>query len=146
MKWKIQKVSVDYRLGRKWSKEDLTTAIVWFVLKTNLGKCSITVKKTKHVDHYAYMIPHREKAFTVYLNREDFTIGSLFHELVHIHQIVSGRFQLGVDMSVWDGELYNNYLPYRKLPWEADAFKRELDLVRLWNQEKIRDLRGCWKE
>lgn len=72
------------------------------------------------------------KILEPYLNNKKFIerlFQSLAHELTHARQYQKGllsfptRNEDGVKGSYWDGVFYPEDYPYRKLPWEIEAFK-----------------------
>jgi hypothetical protein len=74
--------------------------------------------------------------YIVYLNpelNEEQFLRTLFHELCHIHQYISGRLVHDGMNSIWDGVLYT--CEYSKLPWEIDAYKWEDKLFGEFNDE-----------
>lgn len=60
--------------------------------------------------------------------KEGSIITYLSHELVHVHQVHTGKlWVMGNDIARWDGKIVNvNDWPYLGRPWEVDAFKRQV--------------------
>jgi len=59
----------------------------------------------------------------------DVIITTIFHELVHVQQVLTGAFD---DVAkTWHGETYAN-VDYDNLPWEIDAFDKEAALYASW--------------
>lgn len=54
-------------------------------------------------------------------------VRTLFHELVHLEQYVDGRLENGSPL-VWRG--VPTYGDYENLPWEAEAYKVEVDMMK----------------
>jgi hypothetical protein len=70
--------------------------------------------------------------YTIYisdLNREE-SLTILSHELIHLQQYSSGRLiRMEDNFMMFDGDAYNvNDVPYKKRPWEIEAFNNETDL------------------
>ncbi len=59
-------------------------------------------------------------------------IATLFHEMVHIKQMIDGRLIVGEGNtpSVWDGQSYQT--TYKELPWEQEAFTLEQDMMKIY--------------
>lgn len=69
----------------------------------------------------------------------DDIIVTLFHELVHINQMINGRLILGEgkQKSSWDGREHID--EYHELPWEKEAFELEQYMMKTY-KEKYHDL------
>jgi hypothetical protein len=79
----------------------------------------------------AFIIGERNQ-YIIYvddLNREE-SLTILSHELIHLQQYSSGRLiRMEDHFMMFDGNVYNvNEIPYKKRPWEIEAFKNETDL------------------
>lgn len=57
---------------------------------------------------------------------------TIFHELVHAEQFLSGIYNL--DNSTWKGTDYSG-VDYKKRPWEVDAWNREKKLYKDFKRE-----------
>jgi hypothetical protein len=75
-----------------------------------------------------------QRSFRIVVQRDhtlDQQIGHLAHEVVHIQQSVSGRYQLrkvcGVTHVRWEGKNLGPLrdIPYATQPWEKEAFARQ---------------------
>lgn len=63
--------------------------------------------------------------YEVLINRNldlDEMIVTLFHEMVHVYQMYSGRYN--VDEQTWDGVDYSK-ASYLERPWEIEAYELE---------------------
>lgn len=71
----------------------------------------------------------------------DDIITTLFHELVHVNQMITGRLTLGEgrQISTWDGREHSE--EYHELPWEKEAFELEQYMMKTY-KEKYDGLRG----
>lgn len=58
---------------------------------------------------------------------------TIFHELVHIKQILDGKLVVGEGLSpsTWCGIIYT--CPYDQLPWEVEAYKLEKLMMENYN-------------
>ena len=66
---------------------------------------------------------------------ENEIIGTIFHELVHVKQIIDGM--LGEDGRTWAGIQYDTKkIPYDKLPWEKHAHMLQDFMVEEFFSEK----------
>jgi hypothetical protein len=79
----------------------------------------------------AFIIGERNQ-YIIYvddLNREE-SLTILSHELIHLQQYSSGRLiRMEDHFIMFDGDAYNvNEIPYKKRPWEIEAFNKETDL------------------
>ena len=65
-----------------------------------------------------------------------FTIGIIIHEMVHVAQYAKGRMVdlvRGLTTRRWCGKLIDeDKVPYRKLPWEEEAYRLEKELAKKW--------------
>ena len=50
---------------------------------------------------------------------------SMAHELVHIKQLVTGKFRAEAEYNVWCGKHYALDCPYMSRPWEIQAFQQQ---------------------
>jgi hypothetical protein len=50
---------------------------------------------------------------------------TICHELIHVNQVVAGRFKILDDGWVWEGCAYPLDTPYHDRPWEVEAEKEE---------------------
>jgi len=68
------------------------------------------------------------------LRKKDLIV-TLFHEMVHIKQIIDGRLSIGEGRvpSKWDGEVYNG--SYEELPWEEEAFRMEQHIMNTFEEK-----------
>lgn len=67
-----------------------------------------------------------DEEYIVYLNpdlSDEQLVRTLIHEMVHIHQYISGRLVHDGPDTYWDGIQYDG--EYHKLPWEIDAYAWE---------------------
>lgn len=54
------------------------------------------------------------------------SIRTLFHEMVHVKQYVSGKLEAGA-VQKWEGIVYED--DYENLPWELEAFELEEQMM-----------------
>jgi hypothetical protein len=82
--------------------------------------------------HYDFTI-HIDDA----LNFKD-RLSILAHELTHVKQYATGQLQFdskNPHMSIWEGKKYDETkIPYDKQPWEKDAVKHEVSLLKSLNK------------
>jgi len=62
------------------------------------------------------------------------TLEVLSHELVHAEQHHQGRLSKDGNQPVWNNQVFKsfnpkNYKEYRNLPWEQEAFNRQLEIA-----------------
>ncbi len=83
-------------------------------------------------------------------------IGTVLHEMTHIHQRLSGKLKIDNDNKkiIWKGKPYisfneydrlgkKSFKDYKKLPWEAEAFHNQENLVNDFKSSKYyKKLRG----
>lgn len=62
----------------------------------------------------------------------------IFHEMVHLKQMVSGRLALSPkhDYAIWEGKRYDNSVRYFDRPWEKEAFIKQNELLKLYRKSK----------
>lgn len=77
-----------------------------------------------------------DEVATIRINRraaKDDIIMTLFHELVHIDQMISGYLKVGEgsEPSLWHGQEYLG--GYFQLPWEKEAFELETYMMEKYN-------------
>lgn len=71
-------------------------------------------------------------------NSDKTMIKTLFHEMQHLKQYLSGRLRYYDHIPIWDGKPYNirrsslTYFEYLALPWEIDARNAEAMLYKKW--------------
>lgn len=79
-----------------------------------------------------------DETATIRINRRaarDDMIVTLFHEMVHINQMVSGSLKVGEgnQPSLWHGQEYPN--EYSQLPWETQAFELEVYMMKTYTEK-----------
>lgn len=71
------------------------------------------------------------------LNFKD-TLSILAHELTHVKQYATGQLlydTVNPEISLWEGKRYDDTkIPYEKQPWEKDAVKQEVALLKSLNK------------
>lgn len=87
------------------------------------------------------MIERSRRSFFIKIaNRHPVTVlKCLFHELVHVAQVASGRMK-DIDhkeLTIWGERKYrwnDNTTPaeHRKFPWEAEAYRLQDELYNKW--------------
>lgn len=93
--------------------------------------------ETPNLNGYCY--PSGEGVYTIVLRKDRFAYArlvTLFHELVHVHQMEKGSLVLFDDGVEWEGEYYPNEAlfsrdeggAYWELPWEVEAREAEVRL------------------
>ena len=62
---------------------------------------------------------------------------SLAHEMVHVKQFTRKELQHSdsINKQLWRGQKYNTKNRYYDLPWEIEAYGRELGLFTTWIEE-----------
>jgi hypothetical protein len=67
-------------------------------------------------------------------SKEDI-IATLFHEMVHVNQIISGMLTLGEGSrkSTWNGNVHE--VDYFELPWERQAFELEQYMMATYKEK-----------
>jgi hypothetical protein len=69
---------------------------------------------------------------------EDDMIQTLAHEMVHLRQFARRQAVISGDIAIWNGERYKIFEhdetteSYRSMPWEEEAFSKELELYKKW--------------
>lgn len=90
-----------------------------------------------YVDSY-----ERDIEININFDRDKLEIlNTLSHEIVHVEQIIRGDLEMHKDHLIWKGEkvMFSHVIAcqrksteaYRSLPWEAEAYKRQLDVFSL---------------
>lgn len=64
-------------------------------------------------------------------------LGTLFHELTHVHQYATDRLDLGFKQAVWEGETMQIPRTHSKRPWEIEAFASEKKLLKKYSKGSI---------
>lgn len=96
------------------------------------------------------------KEFTIRVNFDqipNLIMGTVIHEMTHVDQRLSNRLTLADSTFTWNGkdimtfkeyeDSQLSFKEYSKLPWEAEAFKNQKDLVSVYKKSKFfTDLRG----
>jgi len=59
------------------------------------------------------------------------TIRSIFHEMVHAHQLFSGKLVVEKSNKYWEGQCFSQ-CEYSDSPWEIEAHQKENDMYSLW--------------
>lgn len=75
---------------------------------------------------------------TIRVNRrasKDDIITTIFHEMVHVDQIIRGALTLGEGSckSTWNGEIHDT--DYYDLPWEKQAFELEQHMMATYKEK-----------
>jgi hypothetical protein len=60
---------------------------------------------------------------------------TIFHEMVHIDQYVTGRLVKTGDKAFWRGQEVHVDVPYLERPWEVEAEAMALELAEWWNKQ-----------
>ena len=86
-------------------------------------------------DHLYGDVDVEKNTATITLNTDipsDEIIPTLFHESVHIKQIINGDLILGEgnNSTIWRGSIYNE--KYDMLPWEVEAFNEEGEMCAMF--------------
>jgi hypothetical protein len=72
------------------------------------------------------------------LDEEDF-ITAVFHEMVHVRQSERRQMKDKGFVKVWNGveylSLYSTVDEYMSLPWEAEAYQLQEEMLERWNQK-----------
>lgn len=55
---------------------------------------------------------------------------TLAHEMVHVHQISSGKLKLKSGRRIWNGKVFKSETQYIDQPWELAAFSKQEILFR----------------
>jgi len=87
----------------------------------------------EHVCGYCDEVDIDEDWVEVELNttlKRESMIATIFHEMVHVQQILTKRLVQG-SPSTWNGIEYGN--DYSELPWEIEAYDLEEKMVREFN-------------
>ncbi len=101
------------------------------------GNCSATLDLTKANE--GRVSSEGCRVFKIRINREQNIfnlISTLAHELIHIKQYTTNQLVYGYDTDVrrefktWEGKLMHSPIPYRKRPWEIEAFNNQDQLAR----------------
>lgn len=65
--------------------------------------------------------------------KRDFA-ATVFHEMVHIKQMLHNELTLDNGQARWKGKAYIGY--YYSLPWEEEAFRLEQDMMKIFEDKK----------
>lgn len=60
---------------------------------------------------------------------------TVFHEMVHIDQYVTGRLVRESGKAFWRGQEIPNTVPYLELPWEIEAEEMAVEMASWWNKQ-----------
>lgn len=60
----------------------------------------------------------------------------LCHESVHVAQYESGRLRKDGDTMIWEGNTYDNSVPYEQRPWEIEAFEMQKEIARAYREKQ----------
>lgn len=75
---------------------------------------------------------YRPRAFLIevhnYLNEEDY-LTTLFHELIHLRQWVSGTMKHRRAGRLWKGSIVSSETEYEDEPWEIEARREEKEML-----------------
>jgi|GEM_PF-2607129 len=64
-------------------------------------------------------------------------LGTLFHELTHVHQYATDRLDLGFKEAIWEGKTFHYPIEHSKRPWELEAFYCEKKLLKKYSKGSI---------
>lgn len=64
-------------------------------------------------------------------------LGTLFHELTHVHQYATDRLDLGFKVAIWEGTSMKIPAAHNKRPWEKEAFSSEKKLLKKYSKGSI---------
>jgi len=139
------KITILQRGGTK-RHEEIETAARWALADLGLGtrmrnKLAIRIemratkleRNTLGVVYTKALGSRAQRKFTIIIRRDDpwtMQLETLMHELVHVAQFATGRFQHrnwanGVTHYRWEGQAHGcqNTVPYYSRPWEREAFR-----------------------
>ena len=101
----------------------------WKELMPRITKCEVNIMiKYLKVNH-GTCIDVDKREFNIEIHKKlkgnDF-ITTIFHEMVHVKQLVRGEF--------WtECNFYKTHEEYLNLPWEIEAYKMQEVLLERWN-------------
>jgi hypothetical protein len=122
----------DYLLGRRLSKN----VYIHVTFVPDLFKLH---------DEYGYMLcsdiaARYRRKFLVKIDAQlnnYMTIKTIAHELAHVKQYCRGELKdIEGHPKKWQGEIYDETVDYKDLPWEIDALKMEYLLFQPWVEYK----------
>jgi len=58
---------------------------------------------------------------------------TVFHEMVHIDQYVTGRLVRSHGKAYWRGQEVSDDVPYLERPWEIEAEQMAVEMASWWN-------------
>lgn len=87
--------------------------------------------------------PDRHREFEIEMDSDfgrPFMLRTLAHEMVHVKQYARGQLiEMSGPYQKWNGVMFSeSKVPYKKLPWEAEALRLEKELYELWKQHRDR--------
>ena len=125
--------------------KEYVEATYWACDYLNIDNIHIVFDFCKIDDNYhGEVVDYSLKEKSYYLDisdclSEEKTLIAIFHELVHIQQILEKRLNFEDGPTIWLGEEYIYDMPqiYDLLPWEIEAYKKEKILLVEWYKNCI---------
>ncbi|MBT6392627.1 MAG: hypothetical protein HOJ73_04490 [Nitrosomonadales bacterium] len=130
--------------GGKKSERSKVEDAFWFALsklmprKQNLD-VTINLTSLKDADGYCHGIPGGEYEIEVKKGQSyPDLITTVFHEMVHVRQAERGQLIDSGFTKTWEGtdyiSIFSTIDEYRNLPWEAEAYRLQEELLVKWKK------------
>lgn len=132
-------------LGGKKSERSICEDAFWFALKTlmpNKKRLDVEIMLTNIPDDAdGYHLCTDKYTHTIEIQKGqnlDDLLTCLFHEMVHVRQAERGQLIDSGFTKTWEGidyiSIFSTIDEYRKLPWEAEAYRLQEELLVKWKK------------
>lgn len=132
--------------GKKKQQDLVRNCVEWSVSRLKLGRYAMDLEielKSLSKDYgFCTNISEnkRPREFLIEINKKKknkMIARTVFHEMVHVAQMVEGTFVVDGQRCYWREELIEeDEVGYKNLPWEKEAFELEKQLFAEWKLYK----------
>jgi len=107
---------------------------VWKSLMPRIRKCEVNISLKKLTGYHGTCLDVGIREFQIDVDKklglgDDFTT-TIFHEMVHVKQLVYKEF-------FTECNFYSSHEEYVNLPWEKEAYELQEVLLKQWQNSKI---------
>lgn len=134
--------------GKKKQQDLIKDTVEWSIRRLRLSRYTLDLDielKTLKKD-YGFCTnvsdDRKPREFLIEINKKKknkMLVRTVFHEMVHVAQMVEGTFVVDGQKCFWKDELIDeDEVGYKNLPWEKEAFDLEAQLFSEWKIYKKR--------
>ena len=109
-------------------------SFAWKSLMPRIKKCEVNISLMKLKGYHGTCLDVGVREYQIDIDKklglvDDFTT-TIFHEMVHVKQLVYKEF-------FTECNFYSSHEEYMNLPWEIEAYQLQEELLEQWKNSKI---------